>query len=167
MARWRKKVSVTHRERFVRALNHEETDRVPLDLGGGPVSQIHQTAYDALLDLLGLEPLEDTSENLLHTSIHHICEKIAQQIKPYITKKDSSIFVTGGGALNHFLIEVLQEKLNESTKVVVPEKELIEFKEALVFALMGALRAAQEINVLKSVTGAKRDSSSGVLYLPT
>ncbi len=114
-----------------------------------------------------VDSTEDTSENLLHTSIHHICEKIAQQIKPYITKKDSSIFVTGGGALNHFLIEVLQEKLNESTKVVVPEKELIEFKEALVFALMGALRAAQEINVLKSVTGAKRDSSSGVLYLPT
>ena len=81
--------------------------------------------------------------------------------------KESSLFVTGGGALNHFLIEVLQDKLGEGTKVVVPKKELIEFKEAVVFALMGALRVEQEINVLKSVTGAKRDSSSGVLYLPT
>lgn len=109
---------------------------------------------------------DDTTENLLYTSIHHICEKIAQQIKLNSTGSESSLFVTGGGALNHFLIEVLQEKLGKSVKVVIPEKELIEFKEAVVFALMGALRVEQEINVLKSVTGAKRDSSSGVLFLP-
>ena len=109
---------------------------------------------------------DDTTENLLHTSIHHICEKVAQQLKLNSTKTESSLLVTGGGALNHFLIDVLQEKLGESTKVIVPEKKLIEFKEAVIFALMGALRMEQEVNVLKSVTGAKRDSSSGVLYLP-
>lgn len=108
---------------------------------------------------------DDSTKNLLHTSIHHICEKVAQQVKLNSIKKENSLFVTGGGALNHFLIEVLREKLGESTKVVVPEKELIEFKEAVVFALMGALRMEQEVNVLRSVTGAKRDSSSGVLYL--
>lgn len=110
---------------------------------------------------------EDAIENLLHTSIHHICEKVAQQVKLNNPKTESSLFVTGGGALNHFLIEVLQEKLGENTKAVVPEKELIKFKEAAVFALMGALRVEQEINVLKSVTGAKRDSSSGVVFLPS
>lgn len=109
---------------------------------------------------------DDSIENLLHTSIHHICEKVAQQVKVNSTKSTSSLFVSGGGALNHFLIEVLQEKLGKSVKVIVPKKELIEFKEAVVFALMGALRIEQEINVLKSVTGAIRDSSSGVLYLP-
>lgn len=114
-----------------------------------------------------VEATDDTIENRLHTSIHHICEKVAQQVKLNSSKKENSLFVTGGGALNQFLIETLQEKLGESTKVIVPEKELIEFKEAVVFALMGALRMAQEINVLKSVTGAKRDSSSGVLYLPS
>jgi len=110
---------------------------------------------------------DDTTENLLHTAIHHVCEKVAQQVKLNATKEESSLFVTGGGALNDFMIEVLQDKLGEATKVIVPEKELIEFKEAVVFALMGALRFEQEINVLKSVTGAKRDSSSGVIYLPT
>lgn len=114
-----------------------------------------------------IEASNDTVENLLHTSIHHICEKIAQQVRLNSTKKKSTLLVTGGGALNHFLIEVLQEKLGTGTEVIVPERELIEFKEALVFALMGALRAEQEINVLKSVTGAQRDSSSGVIYLPT
>ncbi len=108
----------------------------------------------------------DTVENLLHTAIDHICEKVAQQIKLNSSKEKNTVFVTGGGGLNHFLIEILKEKLGESTQVVVPEKELIEFKEAVVFALMGALRMEQEINILKSVTGAKRDSSSGVVYLP-
>jgi anhydro-N-acetylmuramic acid kinase len=110
---------------------------------------------------------DDTTENLVHTSVHHICEKVAQQVKLNSTKSQSSLFVTGGGALNDFLIETLQEKLGTKTKVVVPKKELIEFKEAVVFALMGALRIEQEINVLKSVTGAKRDSSSGVFFLPS
>lgn len=108
----------------------------------------------------------DTTESLLHTSIHHICEKVVQQVKLNSSKNPSSLLVTGGGALNDFLVEVLQEKLEKQTKVVVPKKELIEFKEAVVFALMGALRIEQEINVLKSVTGASRDSSSGVVYLP-
>lgn len=113
-----------------------------------------------------VEACDDTTENLLHTSVHHICEKVAQQIKLNSTKDQNTLFVTGGGALNHFLIEVLSKKLMGHTEVIVPEREIIEFKEALVFALMGALRAEKEINVLKSVTGAKRDSSSGVIYFP-
>ena len=114
-----------------------------------------------------VDRIDDTPENLLHTSIHHICEKVAQQVQLNHSKKESSLLVTGGGALNEFLVELLQEKLGDKTKVVVPEKELIEFKEAVVFALMGTLRLEQEINVLKSVTGASRDSSSGVVYLPS
>jgi len=109
---------------------------------------------------------DDRVENQLHTAVHHICEKVAQQVKLNSQNDNSLLFVTGGGALNDFLIETLQEKLGESVKVTVPEKVLIEFKEAVVFALMGALRVEKQINVLKSVTGAKRDSSSGVIYHP-
>lgn len=109
---------------------------------------------------------KDTTENLLHTAVHHICEKIADQVALYSTKNNQSILVTGGGALNSFLIATLQEKLGAKAKVVLPEKQLIDFKEAMVFAFMGALRVANQTNVLQSVTGASRDSSSGVLYLP-
>lgn len=109
---------------------------------------------------------DDSIENLLHTSIQHICEKITQQIQLNSKKDNQTLFVTGGGALNDFLIGVLKKKLGESTEVVVPSRTLIEFKEALVFSLMGVLRLKKEINVFCSVTGAKRDSSSGVLYLP-
>lgn len=113
-----------------------------------------------------VEDTKDSVENLLHTAIHHICEKVAQQIQLNSKNDEQQVLVTGGGALNIFLIDILKEKLGEQTTVIVPEPILIEFKEALVFALMGALRIERKINVLSSVTGAKRDSSSGVIYLP-
>ena len=37
------------------ALAHRETDRVPIDFGGGPATQIHPDAYAALLEYLGFE----------------------------------------------------------------------------------------------------------------
>lgn len=113
-----------------------------------------------------LENTNDSIENLLHTSIDHICQQIAIQVHRYITKQESSLLVTGGGALNVFLMKVLQERLGETVRIVASNKELIEFKEALVFAFMGVLRLEEKTNVLNSVTGAKRDSSSGILYLP-
>lgn len=109
---------------------------------------------------------EDSMENLLHTAVYHICEQVALQVQQQAIKKENTLLVTGGGALNSFLIETLQEKLGATIKMETPSKTLIEFKEALVFALMGVLRLEQEINCLSSVTGAKRDSSSGVVYLP-
>ncbi|MGB5554749.1 MAG: anhydro-N-acetylmuramic acid kinase [Flavobacteriaceae bacterium] len=109
---------------------------------------------------------DDSMENLLHTSIHHICEQISIQLKNNTTSSSNRLLVTGGGALNDFLIETLQEKLGSTIKLEVPSRQLIEFKEALVFALMGVLRLEQETNVLNSVTGAQRDSSSGVVFLP-
>lgn len=109
----------------------------------------------------------DTTQNLLHTAVHHICEKITQQIHQNNTTSGQRVLVTGGGALNTFLINTLTKKLGLEIQVVVPEKTIIDFKEAMVFAFMGALKIEKEMNVLSSVTGAKRNSCSGVLYLPS
>ncbi len=114
-----------------------------------------------------VENTDAKTEDLLHTAIHHICEKIAQQIHQNMIKAGQKVLVTGGGALNVFLIETLTKKLGSETKVVVPTKKLIDFKEAMVFAFMGVLRAEKLTNILGSVTGATRDSSSGTLYLPS
>lgn len=126
------------------------------------------TGYEWFLEeVVPLIDRTDTSmENLLHTCIHHICTQIALQVKRNTTQKESRLLVTGGGALNHFLIQLLQEKLGSSVKLIIPSTALIEFKEALVFALMGVLRMEREINVLAAVTGASKDSSSGVVFLP-
>lgn len=104
-------------------------------------------------------------ENLLHTCIHHIAAQIAEQVNSAAGKNYTTLLATGGGAKNEFLIEVLQQKL-EKTKVIIPATEIIDFKEAVIFALMGALREVGEVNVLSSVTGATADSCSGVVFLP-
>ncbi|RKR07138.1 anhydro-N-acetylmuramic acid kinase [Maribacter vaceletii] len=113
-----------------------------------------------------VDQTEDSIPNLLHTAVHHICQQIAIQIKNNIKPKNSKLLVTGGGALNSFLVDTLKHKLNNIATVVIPSKTVIEFKEALIFALMGVLRHENKTNVLSSVTGAKKDSCSGVIYYP-
>ncbi len=49
-------VAYTHRERVVAAINHEEPDRVPLDLMGNATMLLDQT-YHRLREYLGLEPI--------------------------------------------------------------------------------------------------------------
>ena len=46
------------RQRVLQALNHQEPDRVPFDLGGTGLSTIHITAYRNLRRYLGLPPVE-------------------------------------------------------------------------------------------------------------
>jgi len=130
-----------------------------------PKSTGYEWFAEQVLPILNL--VNAPMESLLHTSIHHICEQVAIQVKALGHKGQHTLLVTGGGALNKFLMEVLQEKLGDKIRVEVPDKQLIEFKEALVFALMGVLRSEQEINVLHTVTGATTDSSSGVVFLPS
>ena len=72
------------------------------------------------------------------------------------------MLVTGGGGFNKFLVEQLQQKL--PLEIVVPNKETVEFKEAILMALMGVLRVRGEVNCLASVTGAQRDNIGGAIY---
>jgi anhydro-N-acetylmuramic acid kinase len=126
------------------------------------------TGYEWFLEKVVpiVEITKDSIENLLHTSVHHLCEQISIQVKEHIYKEENIIFVTGGGALNDFLMETLQNKLKNRANIVQSNQKLIEYKEALVFGLMGVLRIENKTNVLSSVTGAKSDSSSGVIFFP-
>jgi anhydro-N-acetylmuramic acid kinase len=91
-------------------------------------------------------------------------EHIAIQIVKICNKPHAKLFVTGGGAYNRFLIERLCNYL-PSTEVVIPDDKTIQFKEALIFGFLGVLKLRNEINVLSSVTGAKHNHSSGVVFL--
>ncbi len=77
-----------------------------------------------------------------------------------------SLFVTGGGAYNAFLINELRQSVSEigPFEVIVPNTTLVEFKEALIFAFLGVLRIEGMVNVLSSVTGASEDSCSGEIW---
>lgn len=114
-----------------------------------------------------VEQHEDSMENLLCSAVHHITDQVSREILQHASDGENSLLVTGGGAMNTFLTDLLKEKLGQKLSITVPDKTLINFKEALVFALMGVLRHKEEINVLSSVTGASQDSSSGIIYLPS
>lgn len=113
--------------------------------------------------------IEDSGLNeadALNTSVYHICEQITSELLHRSKKEGERLLITGGGAQNQYLIEVLKEQLEGKIEVVIPDEKLVSFKEALVFAFMGLLRDQGKINVLGSVTGAERDSSSGLIHLP-
>jgi anhydro-N-acetylmuramic acid kinase len=89
-------------------------------------------------------------------------EHVAIQISAVINQYDiQNILITGGGAYNTFLIEKIKAKTK--AEIIIPEKEIIEYKEALIFAFMGVLKMNNEINVLSSTTGSISDHSSGVI----
>ncbi len=98
-----------------------------------------------------------------------VCEHIAVQVCEAALRWGNGpgeMLVTGGGALNVYLVERLGAKLQPAGIVpVVPPAQLVQFKEALVMALIGVLRWREEVNVLASVTGASRDSVGGALWL--
>lgn len=90
-------------------------------------------------------------------------EHIAIQIgKLLIGNKEEKLLITGGGAYNSNLIERIKKYSNVS--VNIPDNRIVEFKEALIFALLGYLKWNNKTNILSSVTGAIKDHSSGVLY---
>jgi anhydro-N-acetylmuramic acid kinase len=88
-------------------------------------------------------------------------EHAAQQISSVFNENHlKNVLCTGGGTFNQFLIEKIRNKTN--TEIIIPTKELIEYKEALIFAFMGVLKLNNEINVLSSTTGSSHDHSSGI-----
>lgn len=113
-----------------------------------------------------LDNTKDTIENILHTLVIHICDTISNDLLNASNKTNNSLLVTGGGALNGFLMYTLKSKLGTNFTINTTSKTVIEFKEALIFAFMGILRHLELPNALASVTGAKKDSSCGVVYIP-
>ena len=72
------------------------------------------------------------------------------------------MLVTGGGANNQFLLELLKEKIG-STEIVSIDPQIIDYKEAVIFALLAYLRLNGKTNTLASVTGARCNSCGGAV----
>ncbi|MDC3258252.1 anhydro-N-acetylmuramic acid kinase, partial [Flavobacteriales bacterium] len=77
---------------------------------------------------------------------------------------DKEALFTGGGVFNSYLLSRI--KFYSKSKIIIPDKRTIEFKEALIFAFLGVLRARGEVNCLQSVTGAIKDNCSGEINNP-
>ncbi len=110
-------------------------------------------------------------QDALRTYTEHIAIQISNAIKlaasdSELPTQDSRLLITGGGAHNTFLIERLKELINDQNiEIIIPDNELIDYKEAIVMALIGVLRWREENNVIASVTGASRNSIGGAVWM--
>jgi len=95
--------------------------------------------------------------DLIATFTEHIAMQLAAQFH-----EGAKILTTGGGTYNGRLIERL--KYYKQATFVIPSQKIIEYKEALVFALLGVLKLRDEVNCLATVTGSKHDHSGGIIY---
>jgi len=99
-------------------------------------------------------------QDLLATYVEHLAGQIARSVRS--VTKVKQLLVTGGGAHNTFLIKRLKANIN--AQVVVPGTDVVDYKEALIFAFLGVLRLRGLPNIWCSVTGAQQDHCSGQVY---
>lgn len=111
------------------------------------------------IDPLLLKYKNASIADLLHSFSLHCAHQIQHELP-----EDGRVLFSGGGCHNSFLIELIQAQ--SKAKIVLPSAQIIEFKEAVVFAFLGVLRQMGEVNCLASVTGALNDHSSGKIFLP-
>ncbi len=127
----------------------------------GPKSTGYEWFVDEVLPVaerFGHCSFEDT----LSSVVHHVAFQIGESINAI--RDHGTMLVTGGGARNDFMVELIRRHTADGIDVIVPDNQTVDFKEAIAFGLMGALKIRGEVNCFASVTGASRDSSGGVIY---
>jgi anhydro-N-acetylmuramic acid kinase len=115
--------------------------------------------------LTNVHPLLEASGLSVEDQLATFCEHIAVQIgKAASGSCNDQVLITGGGAHNGYLTGRINHYLEP--RMLIPDKLTIDFKEALIFAFLGLLRWLNKNNCLRSVTGARSDSSGGAIYYP-
>ena len=99
-------------------------------------------------------------EDVLATAVSYTSWAVVRDIP-----EGASVLVTGGGAFNPTLMQGL-EAASEGRGIHwhVPHSDLVNGKEALVFAWLGLLRWLDQPNALPSVTGARAATCGGALW---
>ncbi len=111
-------------------------------------------------------PLINTFDLSIEDILATFCEHISLQIAKITGEENNQkkILVTGGGTFNNYLLNCIIKNCN--VEIIIPENKIIEYKEAIIFGFLGVLRMRNEINCLKSVTGAHLNNCGGAIYLP-
>ncbi|WP_456376311.1 anhydro-N-acetylmuramic acid kinase [Lutibacter sp.] len=137
----------------------DELNNLPFYNETKPKSLGYEFIVETIFPLINKYNLE--IKDILRTFVEHVAIQIARKVESNSSK---TILVAGGGAYNLFLIERIQSYTK--TKLIIPNNTLINYKEALVFALLGFLKDEDQNNCLKSVTGASKNHSSGIIFTP-
>ncbi len=116
-----------------------------------------------------MQSISLAANDALCTYIEHIAIQVSNSIHQYVqpaTTTAVQLLITGGGAFNTFLVNRIQAAVAPlNVEVVLPAADIINYKEALIMALLGVLRWREENTVLFSVTGAARSSIGGAVWI--
>ncbi len=115
-----------------------------------------------------IESFAVSTADALRTYVEHIVQQVSRAINTIHqpSANHRQLLVTGGGAFNNFLTDRLQNALRVfNISFIIPDNNLIQFKEALIMALIGVLRWREEDTVISTVTGAARSSIGGAVWM--
>ena len=116
-----------------------------------------------------IESYSERAINKLRTYTEHITMQVAYAVQHLVQRPldtPAKMLVTGGGAFNTFLIKRLSHALQPyNIEIEVPAAQVVNYKEAIVMALIGVLRWREEYNVFNTVTGALRSSIGGAVWI--
>lgn len=108
---------------------------------------------------MGLRPID-----VLHNYVNFMVNKIGEVCK--MEEEGAKLLLSGGGAKNDYFVRLLRAELEKKgIEVEMPTEIILDYKEAILMAYLGYLRAIEELNILKSVTAAKASVSAGAYYL--
>jgi len=112
-----------------------------------------------------------SAPDALRTYVEHIAFQVARSVAALQSEfnadqENKKMLITGGGAMNHFLVKRISEQLAPlNIDTTVPDRDMVDYKEAIIMALIGVLRWREEDNALASVTGASRNSIGGAVWI--
>lgn len=106
-----------------------------------------------------------SAEDMLHTLVHHVANKIAATFDHPVLK-NGEIMVTGGGAFNEYLISEINHRLIPPYKLFIPADDIVNYKEAILFSLAGWRRWHGQPIFYRGLTGASKSVSGGGIYTP-
>ncbi len=109
-----------------------------------------------------------SAQDRLYTACHHIAHQLGVSLREVMKKEgfvknNYTLYATGGGALNKFLMATISDYLPE-VDITIPEPDIVKCKEGLLMAIMGALRMEAIPNCISTVTGASKDVIGGAVY---
>jgi anhydro-N-acetylmuramic acid kinase len=102
------------------------------------------------------------AEDLSATLVEHISAQLSAALLRFAPK--GKVMISGGGAFHPLLIQKIQQKSN--WQLIIPDSIKVQYKEAFIFAFLGYCRWKELPNTVSKLTGAKKDTCSGAIYLP-
>ncbi|NQT78481.1 MAG: anhydro-N-acetylmuramic acid kinase [Bacteroidetes bacterium] len=138
----------------------EELEGLPFYAISGPRSLGREWVSENVFPLIKRFEYH-SPQDLLATFTEHVAQRISV-VLPYKTGR--TMLITGGGAYNEFLVNRI--KYHCDLQILIPDRLLIEYKEAMIFAFLGLLRLEGINNILGSVTGSAQDHCAGEINYP-